>query len=232
MPTPKKSAKSPQKSGPKSPSLISPGIIVSFLIVLASFVAAFYFYPMMPDQMASHWGIDGQINGYVSRLWGVMLLPIISSALFLLFLFLPKMDPKKHNIEKFRKYFDVFIVLLFLFLTYIYALTIAWNLGHTFEMNRMIIPPFAVLFYYLGILMKHAEMNWSIGIRTPWTMESPTVWKKTNQLGGLLFQIAAIISLIGLLLPDYTFILLLGPILTVSVFIVFYSYFLYRKEKK
>jgi uncharacterized membrane protein len=186
----------------------------------------------MPEQMASHWGINGQVNGYLPKLWGVMLLPVVSSFIFLLFLILPKMDPKRENIEKFRSYFDTIIVLIFLFLVYIYALTIFWNLGYAFEMNRLLVPPFAVLFYYIGVLLKHAEMNWTIGIRTPWTMESPTVWKKTHKLGGLLFQIAGIISLFGLLLPAYTFWFLLVPIISVSVFIIFYSYFIFLKERK
>lgn len=220
------------KPAKKSPSNITFGIIVSFLIIIASYVAALYFYPLMPERMASHWGINGQVNGYIDRFWGVMLLPVISSVLFLLFLFLPKMDPKRENIEKFRQYFDVFIILIFLFLSYIYALTLLWNLGYAFQMNILIIPPFAVLFYYVGVLMRHAEMNWTIGIRTPWTLESPTVWKKTHQLGGLLFQIAAVFSLFGLLLPVYTFWFLIAPILTVAVFIVFYSYYLFRKERK
>lgn len=210
---------------------LSPWIIISIIIVISHYILAAYVYPMMPDQIASHWGIDGQVNGYMDKFWGVMILPIMSTALFLLFLFIPNMDPKKENIEKFRKYFDGFILLMMLFLTYIYALTITWNLGYTFDINRLIIPPFAALFYYIGILMKHSGMNWTIGIRTPWTLSSPVVWKKTHKLGGLLFQIAAIISLPGILFPEYTFLLILIPILSVSIFIVFYSYFIFQKNK-
>jgi uncharacterized membrane protein len=220
------------KNAKKAPARITSGIFVSFLIVIASYIAALYFYPLMPETMASHWGVNGQVNGYIPKFWGVMLLPIISSALLLLFIFLPKMDPKRENIEKFRSQFDTFIIVIFLFLAYIYGLTIAWNLGYVFEMNRLIIPPFALLFYCVGVLLKHAEMNWTIGIRTAWTLSSPKVWKKTHQLGGLLYQIAAIISLFGLLFANYTFWFLLAPIITVSVFIIFYSYFLFRKEKK
>ncbi len=216
----------------KSSHLITPGIFVAFLTVIASLLAALYFYPMMPEQMASHWEIDGQVNGYMDRFWGVLILPIVSGILLLLFMFVPKMDPKRNNIEKFRKHFDEFIVVIFFFLVYIYALTILWNLGYIFSMNKMIAPPFAVLFYYMGILLENTEANWTMGIRTPWTMESPSVWKKTNKLGGLLFRLCGVLSLIGLFLPDFTFYLILIPIISVTIFITFYSYYLFRKEIK
>jgi uncharacterized membrane protein len=216
----------------KQEKFITPGIVISFLIVIASYVLAIYFYPLMPETMASHWGLNGQVNGYISRFWGVMLLPIVSTVLFVLFMILPKIDPKKQNIEKFRKYFDMFSVMIFLFLTYIYALTLMWNMGYTFSMNVMIAPPFAVLFYFVGVLLKHAEMNWTIGIRTPWTLESPAVWKQTHKVGSILFKICGLISLIGVLLPAHTFWFILVPIITVSLFIVVYSYVLFRNEKK
>ena len=212
-------------------TLFSPGIIISAIIVVLYYVLAAAVYPMMPEKIASHWGVDGNVNGYMDKFWGVMLLPVIATALFLLFLFLPKMDPKRENIEKFRKYYDGFIVLMLLFLGYIYALTIFWNLGYAFQMNIAIIPPFAVLFYYLGELLNHAEMNWTIGIRTPWTLESPAVWKKTQKLGALLFKICGVISLIGILLPEHAFWFIIVPILAVSVFIVLYSYVIFLKQK-
>ena len=90
--------------------------IIILIIILLSFAIAIYIYPQMPDKMASHWNTKGEVDGYMSKLWGVFLMPVISIALFLMFILIPKIDPLKKNIDKFRKYYDGFIVLIILFL--------------------------------------------------------------------------------------------------------------------
>jgi len=87
-----------------------------YVLILISFGLGAYFFPQMPDKMASHWNIKGEADGYMSKFWGLFLMPIISLGLFLPFLLISKIDPLKANIEKFREYFDGFIVLIMVFL--------------------------------------------------------------------------------------------------------------------
>lgn len=198
---------------------------------MASLAIGFYVYPIFPGKIVSHWDIHGQPNGYMSKFWGIFLMPLISIVMYLLFLIIPKIDPKKENIEKFRKYFDIFIVLIFLFLFYLYILTLAWNLNFHFDLIPFLIPAFAVLFYYMGILISHAESNWSIGIRTPWTLSNEDVWKKTHRLSGKLFRTSGIIALLGLFFPNQAFWLVLAPIIAAATTGIVYSYLEYRKIK-
>jgi len=203
------------------------------LIVIAfSFGVGYYFYPQMPQSMASHWGIGGRVNGYMPKFWGVFLLPIMTLALWLLFLLIPKIDPLKSNITQFKKYFDRFVGLIVLFLFYIYLLTIAWNLGYRFEVSRFMVPALAVLFYGAGSLIEHAKPNWFIGIRTPWTLSSAVVWEKTHRVGGQLFKAAGILALGGLFFPALTFYFVFFPVIAVAMFTLIYSWAIYQKEKK
>ena len=205
-------------------------IIVS--LILFYFGIGIYLYPQMPEKMASHWNIKGEVDGYLSKFWGLFLMPLLSIGILLLYLIIPKVDPLKKNIEKFRKYFDGFIVLIISFLFYLYLLTIFWNLGIRFNMTQFLVPAFAVLFYYCGILVENAKRNWFIGIRTPWTLSSEKVWDKTHRLGGKLFKICGLIILFGIFLPNYTIPFLFIPIFFVIGYTVVYSYFEYQKEIK
>ncbi len=54
-----------------------------------------------------------------------------------------------------------------------------------------------LLFVYCGFFLEKVEPNWFAGIRTPWTLSSPAVWKKTHILGGKLFKLAGIVSCAG-----------------------------------
>jgi len=203
-------------------------ILVSGVILL-SFATGIYFYPQVPEKMASHWNARGEVNGYLSKFWGLFLIPFVSSALFLFFLLIPKIDPLGENIEEFREYYDGFIVLFVLFLSYIHILTLLWNLGYRFDMGQAIIPSLGFLFFYLGILMENAQRNWFIGIRTPWTLSSEDVWDKTHKLGGKLFKVAGVIAVLGIFFKDYALLFLLAPILGFTIYLVIYSYFEYQK---
>lgn len=211
---------------------ISKGEIISLVAVLISVIIGFIVYPLLPEKVASHWNSAGEVNGYMSRFWGAFLMPIISAVMYFIFLIVPRVDPKRENIEKFRRDFDNFIILLFLFMLYIYGLTLWWNMGGRFEMVRYLMPAMAVLFYCIGIMVGRAKMNFSIGIRTPWTLSSEEVWRKTHLLGGKLFKACGVLVLIGAIFPYYAVWFVLVPSIAAAAWSMIYSYTEFRKEQK
>jgi uncharacterized membrane protein len=90
-------------------------------------------------------------------------------------------------------------------------------------------PALAIMYYYAGVLLKNTHRNWFVGIRTPWTMTSEIVWKKTHEVGSNLFQIAGLLSLTALFIPQYALYLVLAPVLFIVIFVFAYSYYLYRQ---
>ena len=157
-------------------------------------------------------------------------MPIISVGLFLLFMFIPRIDPLKSNIQQFRKHYDGFVVLIMVFLFYIYLLTIFWNSGYRFNMTTFLSPAMAILFYYTGVLIENAKPNWFIGIRTPWTMSSDRVWYKTHKVGGKLFKIAGIVALAAVFFESAAIFFIVVPVIIVSIYTVLYSYIEYQKD--
>ena len=204
--------------------------LIIIAIILLSFAVGIYYYPQMPDRIASHWNAQGQVDGYMSKFWGLFLMPIISLGLLLLFILIPGIDPLKSNIQQFRKYFDGFVVLIMVFLFYLYLLTIFWNSGFRFNMITFLSPAFAMLFYYSGILIENAKRNWFIGIRTPWTMSSDKVWEKTHKIGGKLFKIAGIVALGAVFFEKDAIFFVIVPIIIFSIYTFLYSYLEYQKE--
>lgn len=205
--------------------------ILAILLILISFLLGWYFYGALPEKVASHWNAAGEVNGHASRFSGAFLMPIISLILFLILSVVPYFDPKKENIQKFKKYYDWFLFIFVLFFFYIFCLTLFYNLVRPINLTRWLLPAFSVLFFYAGILISKAEPNWTIGIRTAWTLSSPTVWQKTHALGGKLFKITGIITLAGVIFPNIGFWLMLGAIILSTFGAMAYSYFLYWKEK-
>lgn len=200
------------------------------IIIVLTFVIGIYFYPRLPDLIASHWSADGRVNGYLPKASGLFLMPLISAVLYLVFRFLPQTDPYKHNFKQFEKYYDSFILVVILFLFYIYSLTITWNTGWHFNLMRMLSPAFSLLFYFMSSLIAVAKRNWFVGIRTPWTLSSDFVWNETHEFAARLYRLIAFIALFGFIFPSHALWFILVPLIAVSFFVFIYSYLIYRRH--
>jgi uncharacterized membrane protein len=209
-------------------------VIITLILVGLALLAGGILWNQLPEQMASHWDANDQVNGYISKFWGVFLMPLITLGMLVLFLVLPNIDPLKANIAQFRESFNLFIVLIVAFMLYTHGLTLAWSLGNQdFRMSAAMLPFLGVLFIAVGWMLKKAKRNFFIGIRTPWTLSSDTVWDKTHQLGSILFMASGAMAIIGGFFGGMAaFWLMFVPLIGSSLFLVIYSYVLYRGETK
>jgi uncharacterized membrane protein len=208
--------------------------LIVLILIAAATIAGLLLWNQFPEQMASHWNASDQVDGYMSKFWGVFLMPLVTLGMFALFLVIPSIDPLKANIAKFRGVFNLFIAFIIGFMLYIHALTLIWNLGHTdFALSKAMLPAMGLLFILIGFLLKQAKRNWFIGIRTPWTLSSDTVWDKTHQLGAILFMASGVLAIIGGLFGGMTaFWFLFVPLMGSTLFLLVYSYVLYQRETK
>lgn len=199
------------------------------LVIIAAFAVALFSYPQLPERTASHWDSSGNVNDTMPKFWGAFLIPLVMLAMYFVFQFIPRIDPKKKNIERFRTQYDTFILLILTFLFAAYVFTILWNFGIEIHPNLVFPIGLGVIFYYLGVLCHHAKRNYFIGIRTPWTLASERVWNKTHQLGGKLFKIAGVISVFSVFFGKYAVLIAIVPILVAVLVLFVYSYLEFRR---
>jgi uncharacterized membrane protein len=201
------------------------------VVVAACFATGVIVYPHLPLMAVSHWSVHGEPNGHLARAWAAFLLPGMMLLFYGLWAFLPRLDPIG-NIKKFRYVYDFVWFLILAFLAYVYALMLGANLGWQFNTLTAILPALAVLIFALGSLMPYLHRNWFVGIRTPWTLSSDSVWAKTHKLGGLLFQAAGVLILIATFAPVGIRIwLIVGPLVVAILWSVVYSYVIYERER-
>lgn len=207
-------------------------LIITLLLIALAAAFSLAVYNQLPERMASHWGVNDQVNGTTSRFWGAFLMPLLALGMLGLFLLLPAIDPMSANIAKFRGIFNAFILLIMVFLLYLHVLTILWNLGvQSFRMSTALLPAIGLIFIFAGWLIRHAKRNFFIGIRTPWTLSSDRVWDETHRVGAWLFILSGALAVLGAFFPASTaYWLVLGPILASTLFVTVYSYVLWRRE--
>ncbi|MGA2122122.1 MAG: SdpI family protein [Methanoregula sp.] len=208
--------------------LILPAII---LVLVVTAVMTLIVYPMMPDVVASHWNTVGDVNGTLPKFWGLILIPLLMCVFCALLAVLPRIDPLRDNYRKFQDYYDGFILVFAAFLFFVQLEIILWGLGIRLSPNLTMPVMIGILFIYIGFLLEHAEPNWFVGIRTPWTLSSDSVWRKTHTVGAKLFKLAGVVSMIGTLAGMYAWVFILIPAVAVACYSIVYSYVEFRKEQ-
>ena len=99
--------------------------------------------------------------------------------------------------------------------------------------GKAMLPAMGLLFIVVGSMLRKAKRNFFIGIRTPWTLSSDTVWEKTHQLGSVLFMVSGALAVIGGLFGGtVAFWMLMVPLMGSTIFLLIYSYVLYQRETK
>ncbi len=206
--------------------------IIPILIILGSIILSLYFFPLLPNSMASHWNAQGIVDGYSSKLSNVIMFPSLSTFLFVLFIIIPQIDPKKKNIKTFENTFNVFIYSMLGFLFLLQLQVFLWNTGTELPMNIVMPILMGLLFIVIAELIKNAKQNYTIGIRTPWTLSSEKVWDKTHILGAKLFRVSGILTILSASIPKYSYIVLISTIILFTLILLIYSYSEYQKEVK
>lgn len=218
---------------PKDP-LARTAWIVSGLIILAMLVLSAWAWVRTPAgaQIPIHWNAAGEVDGYGSKWVGLFLMPLITTAVALLLSQLPAIDPKGANILRSGKaYYVTWIALIGLQLL-VHGVIIAAILGHEANIGRIIPFGVGVMFIILGNYFGKIRPNYTMGIRTPWTLASDLSWNKTHRLGGKLFIAVGLFMATAVFLPIselWVYVMLAGLFGSI-ILLTIYSYIVWKQD--
>ena len=204
------------------------GLVIAALAVAVSIWA----FPRLPPTVATHWNLRGTADGFSSRGWAVAIIPLVIVLMTVLFNVLPKVDPRRENYAKFLGTYWLIANAVIAFMLVAHAMIVASGLGYSVRVDRLMPVGIGLLFVFLGNYLTRVEPNWFVGIRTPWTLSSDTVWRKTHRTGGWLMVIGGLVLVVGAFLPHGAFLpLLVATIVTVAVIPIVQSYVLWKREQ-
>src|SRR6266851_6346803 len=204
------------------------GLVIAALAVAMSIWA----YPQLPPTVATHWSLNGTPDGYSSRLWALSIIPLMLVIMTVIFNVLPKIDPRHENYAKFLSSYWLIANAVIVFLLVAHGLIIAAGLGFSIKIDRLMPLGIGLLFVFLGNFLTRVEPNWFVGIRTPWTLSSDTVWRKTHRTGGWLMVLGGFVIGLGAFMPHAALLpLIFVTIVCVAAIPVVQSYVLWKRER-
>lgn len=201
------------------------------LLIIAAFAISFYYYPMLPDKIPTHWNFKGEIDGYSGKTAGAYMMPIMNLGMYILFIFLPALDPKRENYKLFESTYIYFRYIFHIFFFGMHLMIIAAALGYPVDTGRLVMIGVSLLFMLMGNVMGRLKHNYFVGIRTPWTLANEEVWRRTHRLGAYLWTGFGLLgAILAFLKVNLGWIFILVLMLPAFIPIV-YSYLIFNKLK-
>jgi uncharacterized membrane protein len=202
-------------------------------IVLLPFIYLASIWNQLPEKVPMHWNIKGEIDRYGEKMELIIIPILLPLLVYIIFLVVPKIDPK-NKLNKMGNKLQAIKVLLTTFMAILALFIIYSAKNQSFANPNYIILLIGVLYIILGNYFKTIKANYFIGIRTPWTLENETVWKKTHKLGGKLWFVGGIIIVLTSLIldkePNVTVFLIITGIITIIPIV--YSYIIFKNKIK
>lgn len=206
-------------------------LIISSIVILLPIVFGLILWDKLPDSFATHWGVDGQPDGWSSKAFAVFVMPFLLVAMQLLCVWITERDNRKKNQSPKVMNLIFWILPVLSLLTNGMAYAIA--LGKIWDWATLMPIALGLLFIIIGNYMPKCTRNTTIGIKVTWTLNNDENWNATHRFAGKTWVAAGLLTVFTAFLPTK-----IGyPIMFVSLIgsgfgSMLFSYLYYRKQLK
>lgn len=203
--------------------------LISCIIILLPILVGLLLWQRLPEQMPTHWGFDGEVNGWSSRPFAVFAMPLFIFAAHIFCFFATAKDSK--NQEQNNKLFHLVIWICPVVSILLSGMMYAAALGKEFDANVVMFPLLGLMFAILGNYLPKCRQNQTIGIRVKWTLEDEANWNATHRISGKIWVLGGLFMIVFTFLPETIALWAMVILLTVLTLLpLCYSYFYYKKH--
>lgn len=205
-------------------------LIITSIVCLLPIICGLIFYNALPENIAIHWGIDNNPDGYFSKPAFVFEMPIIMVALQVFCCIVSDLSDK--NPEANKKAVTVYKWIIPVITVVMYAVTIAIALGNDLDIRKIVMIILGILFIISG--------NYMPKVRSDYYMNSKVFWVKNRdeKLVNKAMKITAygligfgILFILSILFDVAVSIAVVIAMILFSVYIYLYVYIKSRKER-
>jgi len=202
-------------------------------IVLLPFIYLASIWNSLPEKIPTHWSAKGDIDHWGDKSFLISVPFMLPVFIYILFLVIPKIDPKKRLSLMGGKFYQIkFVFVLFASVLALFVIFCSKSLS--FSSPKFVFVLIGILFLAAGNYFKVIQPNYFLGIRTPWTLESNEVWKLTHVFAGKLWFIGGLLIVLGALLFEVEFFATVFIVFAIVLAIIpmVYSYIKFKEIEK
>ena len=166
-------------------------LILTSLITLAPIAVGLIFWNRLPDPMPSHWNMAGEVDGWASKAFVVFFLPAFLAAMeWFCMLMTVVTDPKRDNHS--QKVVKLVLWIMPILSLICNATLYGTALGVQIPMNTIMPVSLGLLFVIIGNYLPKCKQSYTVGVRTPWALNSEENWNKTHRFAGILWVVCGL----------------------------------------
>lgn len=202
-------------------------IIITSLITLLPLLIGITLWNRLPETMVTHWNMNNEPDGFMSKGAVVFGMPFMMVALHLVCIFATLADPKHKNIS--NKIFTLVLWIIPVLSLLLSAMTYGQAFFEEINVGFIVIFALGAMFTVIGNYLPKCKQSYTVGIKLPWTLSDSENWNKTHRLAGAVWVTGGVLIMLTSFLakPAVTFGILLAMVLVPTV----YSYIYYVKHK-
>lgn len=204
-------------------------LILTSIIILLPLLAGLFLWNRLPDPIATSFDFEGVANGYSSKAFTVIVLPLFLLVMQWVCFFACCLDPKRRNFSNSK----LFVLILFIIPAvevFVEAGIYGIALGMELNIAKIMYPFLAVVFLLVGNYLPKCRPNYTMGLKLPWTLADEENWNKTHRLAGPIWMICGVATLACAFLPAVAAMcVMLGAVLVATLVPTAYSILLAAK---
>ncbi len=206
-------------------------LIITSIVILLPIVFGLIKWNELDSSLATHWGAEGNADGYSGKAFAVFGLPLILLAFHWLCVFMTEKDNRGNGQNKKLMNIVLWVIPVISLLTN--GVIYMSALGKEIEPTGIVLALMGVLFVLIGNYMPKCRQNFTMGIKISWTLANEENWNATHRFAGKIWVIGGVILLFGIFLPTEAVIYsMLGVVLVMVLIPFIYSGLYYRKQVK
>ena len=203
-------------------------LIITSIIILLPVLAGIFLWDRLPEVIATHFGANGEPNGWSSRPFVVFGLPCILLAVQWICMLGTNADPKRDRISPKMMKLVLWIIPVIACVTM--TLVYSEALGYPLKMGTVMPVLIGVLFIIIGNYLPKCRQSYTMGIKLPWTLADEDNWNRTHRMAGKLWVICGVAFLLAAFLRiDWLIIAIFVVMIAVPTL---YSYVLHVRKSR
>ena len=206
-------------------------LLISSIIILLPIVFGLIFWNELPETLITHWGADGNADGWSSRPVAILALPIFLLLIHWFCVFVTAKDPR--NKGQNHKVFD--LVLWICPVISLFAAGVTYTAAFGKDLSVVLYPLslIGLLFVVIGNYLPKCKQNDTIGIKIKWTLQNEENWNATHRFAGKIWVAGGLLMMVSAFLPENVFLwVLISSMILMTVVPLVYSYLYYKKRLK
>lgn len=206
-------------------------LLISSVIILLPMLFGIVFSNSLPEQMATHWGFDGNVDGWSSSAFTIYGMPVFMLAIHWLCVLFTWKDPKNKNQN--NKIFSLVLWICPVASLFSAGLMYATAVGSEISVEIIGFLLLGLMFVAIGNYMPKCKQNYTIGIKVKWTLENEENWNATHRLAGKIWVTGGILILVAAFLPlKISHFIMISSMLALAGIPIIYSYWYHKKQLK